>query len=133
MKLLTDDENFREYLMGIEEYLLCDVAKEYIPSEIKRRSLKDCAEYLSEFIIDNYNESNIDASGPNELKELQVKLFIDKLSRVMINSLYHSYMESYAIIEDLMILNDFNRLELIHNLTPYSFEYLELINREVLN
>ncbi len=133
MKLLTDDENFREYLMGIEEYLLCDVAKEYIPSEIKRRSLKDCAEYLSEFIIDNYNESNIDANGPNELKEHQVKLFIDKLSRVMINSLYHSYMESYAIIEDLMILNDFNRLELIHNLTPYSFEYLELINREVLN
>ena len=119
--------------MGIEEHLLCNAAKEYIPSQIKRRSLKDCAEYLSDFIIDNYSSSNIDASGPNELKERQVKLFIDKLSRVMINSLYHGYMESYAIIEDLMILNDFNRLELIHNLTPYSFEYLELINREVLN
>ena len=133
MKLLTDDENFREYLMGIEEHLLCDSAKEYIPSQIKRRSLKDCAEYLSDFIIDNYSGSNIDASGPNELKELQVKLFIDELSRGMINSLYHSYMESYAVIEDLMILNEHNRIELIYNLTPYSLEYLELINREVLN
>lgn len=133
MKLLTDDENFREYLMGIEEHLICDAAKEYIPSQMKRRSLKDCAEYLSDFIIDNYGGSNIDAKGPNELREHQVKLFIDELSRGMINSLYHSYMESYAVIEDLMILNEHNRLELIYNLTPYSFEYLELINREVLN
>ena len=133
MKLLTDDENFREYLMGIEEHLLCDAAKEYIPSQVKRRSLKDCAEYLSDFIIDNYTSSNIDASGPNELKERQVKLFIDQLSRGMVNSLYHNYMESYAVIEDLMILNEYSRLELIYNLTPYSLKYLELINKEVLN
>ena len=133
MKLLTDDENFREYLMGIKEHLLCDAAKEYIPSQIKRRSLKDCAEYLSEFIIDNYNGSNIDINGSDELREYQVRSFIDELSRSMINSLYSSYMESYSVIEDLMILNEHNRLELIYNLTPYSLEYLELINREVLN
>ena len=133
MKLLTDDENFREYLMGMEEHLLCNAAKDYIPSQIKRSSLKDCAEYLSDFIIDNYSRSNIDASGPNELKERQVKLFIDELSRGMINSLYHSYMESYAVIEDLMILNEHNRIELIYNLTSYPMEYLELINKEVLN
>ena len=133
MKLLTDDENFREYLMGIEEHLLCDSAKEYIPSQIKRRSLKDCAEYLSDFIIDNYSGSNIDINGSDELKEHQVRSFIDELSRSMINSLYSSYMESYSVIEDLMILNEHNRLELIYNLTSYSPEYLELINREVLN
>ena len=133
MKLLTDDENFREYLMGIEEHLLCDSAKEYIPSQIKRRSLKDCAEYLSDFIIDNYSGSNIDINGSDELKEHQVRSFIDELSRSMINSLYSSYMESYSVIEDLMILNEHNRLELIYNLTSYSLEYLELINREVLN
>ena len=133
MRLLTDDENFREYLMGIEEHLLCDSAKEYIPSQIKRRSLKDCAEYLSDFIIDNYSGSNIDINGSDELKEHQVRSFIDELSRSMINSLYSSYMESYSVIEDLMILNEHNRLELIYNLTSYSLEYLELINREVLN
>ena len=133
MKLLTDDENFREHLMGVEEYLLCDVAKEYIPSQIKRRSLKDCAEYLSDFIIDNYSGSNIDINGSDELKEHQVRSFIDELSRSMINSFYSSYMESYSVIEDLMILNEHNRLELIYNLTSYSLEYLELINREVLN
>ena len=133
MKLLTDDENFREYLMGIEEHLLCDSAKEYIPSQIKRRSLKDCAEYLSDFIIDNYSGSNIDINGSDELTEHQVRSFIDELSRSMINSLYSSYMESYSVIEDLMILNEHNRLELIYNLTSYSLEYLELINREVLN
>ena len=133
MKLLTDDENFREYLMGIEEHLLCDSAKEYIPSQIKRRSLKDCAEYLSDFIIDNYSGSNIDINGSDELKEHQVRSFIDELSRSMINSLYSSYMESYSVIEDLIILNEHNRLELIYNLTSYSLEYLELINREVLN
>ena len=133
MKLLTDDENFREYLMGIEEHLLCDSAKEYIPSQIKRRSLKDCAEYLSDFIIDNYSGSNIDINGSDELKEHQVRSFIDELSRSMINSLYSSYMESYSVIEDLLILNEHNRLELIYNLTSYSLEYLELINREVLN
>ena len=133
MKLLTDDENFREYLMGFEEHLLFDAAKEYIPSQIKRRSLKDCAEYLSDFIIDNYSGSNIDINGSDELKEHQVRSFIDELSRSMINSFYSSYMESYSVIEDLMILNEHNRLELIYNLTSYSLEYLELINREVLN
>jgi hypothetical protein len=119
--------------MGIDEYTLCDAAKEYIPSQIKRRTLKDCAEYLSDFIIDNYKDSNIDINETEERKEYQVKLFIDELSRGMINSLYHSYMESYGIIEDLMILNEHNRLEIICNLTPYSFEYLELLNKEVRN
>ena len=133
MKLLTDDENFREYLMGIEEFYLCDTGKEYIPTQIKRQTLKEGAEGLSEYIFDNFNEATIDLNAPEEIQENQVKSFIDKLSRGMINSFYHSYMESYAVIEDLMILNEYNRLELIHKLSNRPIEYLELINREILN
>ena len=39
MKLLTEDERFREYLMGFDEYKLCEEAKEYIPTAVKRQSL----------------------------------------------------------------------------------------------
>jgi DNA-binding ferritin-like protein (Dps family) len=133
MKLLTDDENFREHLMGIEELKLCNTAKEYIPTQIKRHTLKESAEYLSEFILDNFNEATIDLKATDEVQEKQVKSFIDNLSRGMINSFYHNYMESYGVIEDLMILNEHNRLELFHNLTNRPIEYLELINREILN
>ena len=34
MKLLTENERFREYLMGFDEYKLCEEAKEYIPTEV---------------------------------------------------------------------------------------------------
>jgi hypothetical protein len=42
-------------------------------------------------------------------------------------------MESYGVIEDLMILNEHNRLHLLFQMTPHSFEYLELLNKEILN
>ena len=51
----------------------------------------------------------------------------------MIHSFYDGYMESYGVIEDLMILNEYNRIELIQRLTGRPMDYLELINREILN
>ena len=57
MKLLTDDENFREYLMGFNELFVRDIGNEYIPTQIKKQSLKESAEYLSEYVHDNFNET----------------------------------------------------------------------------
>ena len=133
MKLLTDDENFREYLMGFDELDLRDTGNDYIPSQIKKQTLIECAENLSEYVYDNYNEKSIDLNAPDEIQEKQVISFIDNLSRGMINSFYNTYMESYAVIEDLMILNEHNRIELIHRLTRRPMKYIELINREILN
>ena len=133
MKLLTENERFREYLMGFDEYKLCEEAKEYIPTEIKRQSLISCAEYLSHYIVDNLNEDAVDIEAPESLQQEQVVTFIKSLTRKTVQDFYHAYMESYGVIEDLMILNEHNRLHLLFQLTPYSFEYLELLNREILN
>ena len=133
MKLLTDDENFREYLMGFNELFVRDIGNEYIPTQIKKQSLKESAEYLSEYVHDNFNENSIDLDAPEQVQEKQVIEYIEGLSRGMIHSFYDGYMESYGVIEDLMILNDHNRIELIHRLTGRKVEYLELINREVYN
>jgi hypothetical protein len=133
MKLLTEDERFREYLMGFDEYKLCEEAKEYIPTAVKRQSLISCAAYLSDFIVDNLNENAIDIEAPKELQQIQVISFIESLPRQCIQSFYQNYMESYGVIEDLMILNEHNRLHLLYQLTRHSFEYLELINKEILN
>ncbi|MDG1350398.1 MAG: hypothetical protein P8P80_04810 [Crocinitomicaceae bacterium] len=133
MKLLTEDERFREYLMGFDEYKLCEEAKEYIPTAVKRQSLISCAAYLSDFIVDNLNENAIDIEAPEELQQIQVISFIESLPRQCIQSFYQNYMESYGVIEDLMILNEHNRLHLLYQLTRHSFEYLELINKEILN
>lgn len=133
MKLLTEDERFREYLMGFDEYKLCEEAKEYIPTAVKRQSLISCAGYLSDFIVDNLNENAIDIEAPEELQQIQVISFIESLPRQCIQSFYQNYMESYGVIEDLMILNEHNRLHLLYQLTRHSFEYLELINKEILN
>ena len=132
MKLLTEDERFREYLMGFDEYKLCEEAKEYIPTAVKRQSLISCAAYLSDFIVDNLNENAIDIEAPEELQQIQVISFIESLPRQCIQSFYQNYMESYGVIEDLMILNEHNRLHLLYQLTRHSFEYLELINKEIL-
>lgn len=133
MKLLTEDERFREYLMGFDEYKLCEEAKEYIPTEVKRQSLISCAEYLSHFIVDNLNENAVDIEAPEELQQIQVVNFIESLPRQTVQSFYHNYMESYGVIEDLMILNEQNRLHLLYQLTRHSYEYLELLNKEILN
>ena len=133
MKLLTEDERFREYLMGFDEYKLCEEAKEYIPTAVKRQSLISCAAYLSDFIVDNLNENAIDIEAPEELQQIQVISFIESLPRQCIQSFYQNYMESSGVIEDLMILNEHNRLHLLYQLTRHSFEYLELINKEILN
>ena len=103
MKLLTEDERFREYLMGFDEYKLCEEAKEYIPTAVKRQSLISCAAYLSDFIVDNLNENAIDIEAPEELQQIQVISFIESLPRQCIQSFYQNYMESYGVIEDLMI------------------------------
>ncbi len=133
MKLLTDDENFREYLMGFDELLVRDIGNEYIPTQIKKQSLKECAEYLCEYVHDNFNEKSIDLNASDHVQEKQVIEYIEGLSRGRIHSFYNSYMESYGVIEDLMILNNHNRIELIHRLTGRKIDYLELINKEVLN
>ena len=133
MKLLTDDENFREYLMGFDELRVRDIGNEYIPTQIKKQSLKECAEYLCEYVHDNFNVSSIDLEAPDEVQQAQVVSYIDQLSRGMIDSFYDGYMESYGVIEDLMILNEYNRIELIQRLTGRPMDYLELINREILN
>lgn len=133
MKLLTEDERFREYLMGFDEYKLCEEAKEYIPTAVKRQSLISCAAYLSDFIVDNLNENAIDIEAPEELQQIQVISFIESLPRKCVQSFYQNYMESYGVIEDLMILNEHNRLHLLYQLTRHSFVYLELINKEILN
>ena len=133
MKLLTDDENFREYLMGFNELFVRDIGNEYIPTQIKKQSLKESAEYLSEYVHDNFNENSIDLDAPDQVQEKQVIEYIEGLSRGRIHSFYDGYMESYGVIEDLMILIDHNRIELIHRLTGRKIEYLELINREVYN
>lgn len=133
MKLLTEDERFREYLMGFDEYRLCEEAKEYIPTEVKRQTLISCSEYLSHFIVDNLNENAVDIEAPEYLQQLQVVTFIESLPRQTIQKFYNNYMESYGVIEDLMILNEHNRLHLLFQLTPHTFEYLELLNKEILN
>ena len=133
MKLLTEDERFREYLMGFDEYKLCEEAKEYIPTEVKRQSLISCAEYLSHFIVDNLNENAVDIEAPEELQQIQVVNFIESLPRQTVQSFYHNNMEAYGVIEDLMILNERNRLHLLYQLTRHSYEYLELLNKEILN
>lgn len=133
MRLLTEDERFREHLMGFDEYQLCEEAKEYIPTEVKRQSLISCAEYLSHFIIDNLNENAVDIEAPESLQQEQVVAFIESLTRKSVQDFYHNYMESYGVIEDLMILNEHNRLHLLFQLTKHSFDYLELLNKEILN
>lgn len=133
MKLLTDDENFREYLMGFDELRVRDIGNEYIPTQIKKQSLKECAEYLCEYVHENFNVTSIDLDASDEVQQEQVVTYIEKLSRGMIHSFYDGYMESYGVIEDLMILNEYNRIELIHRLTRQPLDYIELINREVLN
>jgi hypothetical protein len=133
MKLLTDDENFREYLMGFDELRVRDIGNEYIPTQIKKQSLKECAEYLCEYVHENFNVTSIDLDASDEVQQEQVVTYIEKLSRGMIHSFYDGYMESYGVIEDLMILNEYNRIELIHRLTRRPLDYIELINREVLN
>ena len=94
MKLLTDDENFREYLMGFDELRVRDIGNEYIPTQIKKQSLKECAEYLGEYVHDNFNVSSIDLEAPDEVQQAQVVSYIDQLSRGMIHSFYDGYMES---------------------------------------
>lgn len=133
MKLFTDDENFREYLMGFDELRVRDIGNEYIPTQIKKQSLKECAEYLCEYVHENFNVTSIDLDASDEVQQEQVVTYIEKLSRGMIHSFYDGYMESYGVIEDLMILNEYNRIELIHRLTRRPLDYIELINREVLN
>ena len=133
MRLLTEDERFREHLMGFDENKLCEEAKEYIPTEVKRQSLISCAEYLSHFIVDNLNENAVDIEAPEELQQIQVVTYIESLPRQTVQSFYHNYMESYGVIEDLMILNEQNRLHLLYQLTRHSYEYLELLNKEILN
>jgi len=133
MRLLTDDENFREYLMGFDELRVRDIGNEYIPTQIKKQSLKECAEYLCEYVHDNFNVTSIDLDATAEVQQEQVVTYIEKLSRGMIHSFYDGYMESYGVIDDLMILNEYNRIELIHRLTRRPLDYIELLNREVLN
>jgi len=133
MKLLTDDENFREYLMGLNELHVCEMGNSYIPTEIKRQTLMDFSEDIGEFITDNYNANAVDTDAPEELQRSQVSSYIQGLSRSKVCEVYTNYVESYCVIEDLMILNEHNRIELITHLTRHSFDYLELLNREVLN
>ena len=83
--------------------------------------------------IDNLNENAVDIEAPEALQQEQVVTFIKSLPRKTIQNFYHDYMESYGVIEDLMILNEHNRLHLLFQLTKHSFDYLELLNKEILN
>ena len=67
--------------MGFDELRVRDIGNEYIPTQIKKQSLKECAEYLGEYVHDNFNVSSIDLEAPDEVQQAQVVSYIDQLSR----------------------------------------------------
>ena len=74
----------------------------------KKQSLKECAEYLCEYVHDNFNVSSIDLEAPDEVQQAQVVSYIDQLSRGMI----HSFLRwLHGIIWSHRRFNDSERIQ----------------------
>lgn len=111
-----NNEIFQNLLEEADEYELICASIYYVPTEIQQQSLLRNAEYLHEFLFDNYPQGSFTETTDSSLIETENTLFLTSLSREQKAELYKAFMSPYAIMEDLLGLCKEEREELLTEL-----------------
>jgi hypothetical protein len=118
MDQLLNNDYFRELLQEADEEFLVCTSIHYLPYQVKEQSLVNNEEYFHQFICDNYPEFNL-SDTENEDKEIilrEISCFLYTQTRQEKIHIYHSFMTSYGVIEDLLSLGLEERQELVRDL-----------------
>ena len=118
MSKLLDNDYFRDLLQQADEELMVCTSIHYLPYHVKEQSMANNEEYFHQFICDNYPEFNLSdtESEDKELIQREISCFLYTQTRQDKIHIYHSFMTSYGVIEDLMCLGLEEREELVRDL-----------------
>ena len=129
-QLLTTNAIFRNYLMSFNEWSVIETGSIWVPEWIMRDTLCQMGDNLCVYLNENFDLVDMHLNpyrGEQKMRE-ELTEYLSQLNGEEIYDLYQSFMTSYGVIEDLMILEEDERIDLLNSLTGKDRSYYQLIN-----
>jgi len=129
-QLLTTNAIFRNYLMSFNEWSVIETGSIWVPEWIMRDTLCQMGDNLCVYLNENFDLVDVHLNPYHSEQKMREELtqYLSQLNGEEIYDLYQSFMTSYGVIEDLMILEEDERIDLLNSLTGKDRSYYRLIN-----
>ena len=130
-QLLCTDEVFRDYLMKFDEWSVIEKGSFWVSEEVKRDTLSQMGEFLCVFLNENFDLVDMYLDPDKSQAEMQkdLTIYLSQMNGPEIFDLYQSFMTSYGVIEDLLTLEENERIGFLHALTGKGKTYFKLLNK----
>ena len=130
-QLLNTNAIFRNYLMGFDEWDVIETGSAWVPEWIMRDTLCCMGDNLCVYLNENFDLVDMHLNPYHNEQKIKRNLieYLSHLNGEEIHDLYESFMTSYGVIEDLLILEEQERIDFLKSLTRKDESYLLLLNR----
>tara|TARA_B100001939_G_scaffold333094_1_gene332721 strand:+ start:123 stop:536 length:414 start_codon:yes stop_codon:yes gene_type:complete len=130
-QLLCTDDVFRDYLMRFDEWSVIEKGSFWVSEEVKRDTLSQMGEFLCVFLNENFDLVDMYLDPDKSQAEMQkdLTIYLSQMNGPEIFDLYQSFMTSYGVIEDLLTLEENERIGFLHALTGKGKAYFKLLNK----
>ena len=132
MKLLTNDQNFINYLRKQDMWKVIGIGSQWVSMEQMRNRISN-TNYICEFIVANCDMKGhkLQLDAKPAIVKWQLNNYLQELEGLQLFYLYEALMDVDAVIADLMYLSDSDRLEFISGIIDKKTWYLEILDLEL--
>jgi len=132
MKLLTNDQNFKNFLRNQDMWKVIGIGSQWISIEQMRNTISN-TNYICEFILANCDLKGhkIQPNAQPSVLKYQLSNYLKDLDGLQLFYLYEALMDIDAILNDLLNLHESDRLEFLVALTGKGEWYLKVLDQEI--
>lgn len=132
MKLLTNDQNFKNFLRNQNMWKVIGIGSQWISIEQMRNTISN-TNYICEFILANCDLKGhkIQPNAQPSVLKYQLSNYLKDLDGIQLFYLYEALMDIDAILNDLLNLHESDRLEFLVALTGKGEWYLKILDQEI--
>jgi len=132
MKLLTNDQNFKNFLRNQDMWKVIGIGSQWISIEQMRNTISN-TNYICEFILANCDLKGhkIQPNAQPSVLKYQLSNYLKDLDGLQLFYLYEALMDIDAILNDLLNLHESDRLEFLVALTGKGEWYLKILDQEI--
>ncbi len=132
MKLLSNNRHFKSFLRDQDMWKVVGIGSQWVSIDKMRKTISQ-TNYICEFILSNCDTKGhkIQPDALPSVRQWQLNNYLSHLEGMQVYYLYEALMDVDSVIEDLMLLNEEDRIEFLCQLTGKSTWYLLLIDQEI--
>ena len=132
MKLLSKNQRFKSFLQGQDMWKVVGIGSQWVSIDKMRQTISR-TDYICEFILSNCDTKGhkIQPDALPSVRQWQLNNYLNHLESMQVFYLYEALMDVESVIDDLLLLNEEDRLEFLSQLTGKSTWYLSLIDNEL--